>query len=311
VALVAAYALLGVAGIGMLGAVVHATWFGLVLTRKGRVLLFGLSTILLVGWLMACATPGGLLEICAGSVALALLGTCAWMAVSGMDRLESAWHGWATESRCRVALERLVKTSSSKLIARHGVLLRSGNHFTEIDHLLLTPVGLVVIETKGYTGRIEFDADSGRWWRSRRSGESAEIDNPLAQNEGHIRAVRSAFRDVPVFGLVVMTDAEIGETVPEGAVTLETLWRSLVPWIHEMGGSLDVEGLARRLAGADQASAANRRAHLASVQRFRGDGINPLWQQRLAAFAAVLYFGIPFLLLIAGWAGGYPSWPAR
>lgn len=307
-ALVSAYAILGLTGFGMFGALVHAGWFWLLLTRAGRGLLLVLSAILGGMWFMTCATPSGGVGTCAAGAALALIVACAWMAAGGVNRLEGSWHGWASESRTRAALDRLARKASGRVLVRHSVLLRVGNHFTEIDHVLLCPGGVVVIETKGHSGFVERDPDTGAWLRSRASGLTEEIDDPMVQNEGHSRAIRALFPDLPVAPLVVMTDAVLGESVPEGVVTLQALVRSLGPWLEKMGGNLDAKDLVRRLDRANQSCTANRRLHLKSVQAFRGQSGSPIWQRRLAALATVLYFGTPCGVLLGAMAGGYPAW---
>src|SRR5690349_19460653 len=84
VALVGGYAILGAAGFGLVGALVHATWFWLLLTHAGRRAVLVTSAILGGVWLMACATPSAGPGLCTAGAALLTLMACGWMAVGGV-----------------------------------------------------------------------------------------------------------------------------------------------------------------------------------------------------------------------------------
>ena len=63
----------------------------------------------------------------------------------------------------------------------------------QIDHILLHPHGVFVIETKNYFGEISVNELTGEWsikakWRSHR------ISNPLRQNKSHSIALRKAIK---------------------------------------------------------------------------------------------------------------------
>lgn len=297
--LLGVYALLAWAGMGLTGVVVHAAWFTLLLTRSGRQAVLVASVILGAVGLMGCATGTRVTGAPIAGAVLALFTASAWLAARGIDYLESTWHGQATESRVRRVLDGLTAAAPTSRVVRHGVLLRNGRSLTEIDHVLITERGIVVIETKGYVGHIAFEADTNRWWRTKRGGGAEEIEDPLAQNDRHVRAVRRLFPAVAVFSLVVMPRAVLDWSVPSGVVTLSQLRRNLDDWIADRTPPLDVAFISRRLEQEDRASPEDRRAHLNWLQHVHRQRIHPLLQRRLAAFAGTLYFGIPGLLVMS------------
>ena len=81
----------------------------------------------------------------------------------------------------------------------NDVLLRSGSGTTQIDHILVSPAGVFVIETKDMKGWIFGSPDQEQWRqsfaagrRTRRFGTKSKqfrFYNPLLQNEGHARAL--------------------------------------------------------------------------------------------------------------------------
>ena len=81
----------------------------------------------------------------------------------------------------------------------NGVLLPSGGGTAQIDHILVSPAGVFVIETKDMNGWL-FGSPGQRWWtQSFKAGRWSRLAgirskrfsfyNPLLQNEGHAKAL--------------------------------------------------------------------------------------------------------------------------
>ena len=81
----------------------------------------------------------------------------------------------------------------------NGVLLSSGGGTAQIDHILVSPGGVFVIETKDMNGWIFASPGQQRWTQSLKAGRWSRLVgikskrfpfyNPLLQNEGHARAL--------------------------------------------------------------------------------------------------------------------------
>ncbi|MYA30657.1 MAG: LysM peptidoglycan-binding domain-containing protein [Gammaproteobacteria bacterium] len=104
----------------------------------------------------------------------------------------------------------------------NNVLLRSGGGTAQIDHILISPAGVFVIETKDMGGWIFASPGQQRWTQTFRAGRWSRMMgikskrfpfyNPLLQNEGHAKALVKLgvvkpweFRPVVVF----VGDAEL------------------------------------------------------------------------------------------------------
>ena len=75
---------------------------------------------------------------------------------------------------------------------------------THIDYAVLTSGGIICIQTKHYNGVVFGDAEEPQWTNV--DGlTSRRFLNPLIQNEGRSRALRTVVPDVPVANLVVFT----------------------------------------------------------------------------------------------------------
>lgn len=101
-----------------------------------------------------------------------------------------------------------------------------GGKATQIDHIAKLPDKVVVVETKSAEGLIYRSSPEARHWELRsRSGGVFAIENPLLQNEQHIRALRAKIgRSGPVVGLVVYTGhVQFPDGLPNGVMRLDDL----------------------------------------------------------------------------------------
>lgn len=65
---------------------------------------------------------------------------------------------------------------------------KSKTGYSQVDHLVISPYGLFVIETKNYSGKIRGKKEDKHWWVNRRF----KMYNPIRQNYGHIMAIERA-----------------------------------------------------------------------------------------------------------------------
>jgi hypothetical protein len=94
---------------------------------------------------------------------------------------------------------------------------------TQIDHVLVSRFGVFVIETKDYRGWI-FGSPESRIWTQVLYRARFRFQNPIRQNERHVRAVRQLLDFLPADSIrpvVVFTGSATFKTaVPEGVFTL-------------------------------------------------------------------------------------------
>jgi len=84
---------------------------------------------------------------------------------------------------------------------------------TEIDVLLIDKNGIIAIENKDYSGTIYGKAKENTWTYIDSQGKKITIYNPVKQNEGHIKALKSYFEvinavnaDIPIYSVISFTD---------------------------------------------------------------------------------------------------------
>ena len=128
---------------------------------------------------------------------------------------------------------------------------------TQIDHVVVSPFGIFVIETKNYSGWIFGDEKSKQWKQTFKTTEAHYLYNPIKQNWGHTYALAERLNlNIRVFKPIVVfsNDCElhISSTTPvvhmsqlEGVIleyTREIIPREEVALIYDRLYNLDLNG---------------------------------------------------------------------
>ena len=90
---------------------------------------------------------------------------------------------------------------------------------TQIDHILLSPYGIFIIETKNYTGWI-FGGERQKMWTQKIYKKSFKFQNPLHQNYKHQKVLEAVLADIVdpalIHSVVVfMPDCEFKTQMPQ------------------------------------------------------------------------------------------------
>lgn len=153
------------------------------------------------------------------------------------------WRGVKLGNRRKYKDEHLGEGSVRKLLTQYcahstahllnNVTLEYGDGTTQIDHILISQNGIVVIETKHYSGWL-FAHEQQAQWTQVKFQIRRKFQNPIHQNKKHVRAVEKLLDFLPaheILSLVVFTgDAEFKTSVPEGVIHIE----ELLPFIDSM-----------------------------------------------------------------------------
>lgn len=136
--------------------------------------------------------------------------------------------GEAGENMVREAIKNL---PPDRYVVLHDVWLpmEDGGE-TQIDHVIVSPFGIFIVETKNWKGLIYADAKSAVWTKFN-LGHKDTYKNPIRQNYKHIVSVREKFSRQGsefVFGVVAMSPAaDFKGGVPDGVV----FYNELKGWI--------------------------------------------------------------------------------
>jgi restriction system protein len=163
--------------------------------------------------------------------------------------------------------------------ALHDIILPDGQGgLTQIDHLVLTSAGLLVVETKNYAGQV-LGQPRDKKWTQRLGRQSFTFQNPLRQNYLHTQALQALTPGVPIQGRVVFTDAaRFPKGIPEGVSTLSTLKTDLKTWLRERADAAELQGAWAKIQAAARTDRETRKAHLAAIHAKHGRD----WRQPIA-----------------------------
>ncbi len=106
----------------------------------------------------------------------------------------------------------------------NGLLIPNGDEGEiQIDHLLLTSQGLLILDIKDATGAV-FGSDKMQDWTVIGEGRRYTFPNPQAALYDRIAAVRHIVRQVPVAGRILFPDsATFTKGVPDLVADLDAL----------------------------------------------------------------------------------------
>lgn len=88
------------------------------------------------------------------------------------------------------------------------VLFMSNGRSTQIDHIVVSPYAVFVIETKGYKGWI-LGGENSEYWTQIIYKRKSTFYNPIHQNDGHIRFLKFLLKDlgnIPFVPIVVFNN---------------------------------------------------------------------------------------------------------
>jgi len=128
------------------------------------------------------------------------------------------------EAAVRKVLTNYCQKSTAHLL--NNVTLEYKDGTTQIDHILITQNGIIVIETKHYSGWI-FANEKQNQWTQVLFKVKHRFQNPIIQNKKHIIAVQHLLDFIPkgqIQGLVVFTgDAQFKTEIPPSVIHLTQL----------------------------------------------------------------------------------------
>lgn len=124
------------------------------------------------------------------------------------------------------------------------VIVETANGTTQIDHIVLSKYGLIVIETKNYQGWI-FGGASQKEWTQSIYGKKHGFQNPLHQNYKHTKALAEHLNiDHSLIKPVIWF---VGEVTFKTSMPSNVLASGLIPYIKEFKTVVYSDGEITRL----------------------------------------------------------------
>jgi hypothetical protein len=100
--------------------------------------------------------------------------------------IKAAIKGWIGEAQ--VTLAKKIFLDKDFYTDINNVTIPTENGTTQIDHIIASPYGIFVVETKNIDGWIFGDAKNSQWSQSL-YGKKSKFQNPLHQNYKHVKTL--------------------------------------------------------------------------------------------------------------------------
>lgn len=130
-----------------------------------------------------------------------------------------------SERKVASIISQHINPATEVLVNNVTLKLKDGTT-TQIDHLLISQFGVLVIETKNYSGWIFGDQKSAKWTQVLYRVKTS-FQNPIRQNYKHIKAIEALFEFLPhqdIHSLVVFSGtASFKTTMPSGVIYADDL----------------------------------------------------------------------------------------
>ncbi len=164
----------------------------------------------------------------------------------------------------------LKKLPKQEYYVVNDVILPTPYGSSQIDHIVVSPYGIFVIETKNYSGRI-YGSEHSEYWTKNVYGHKYDFYNPILQNTGHITALRKNLKDyrsLPLFSIVAFSrQASLDVSIQDAIVVYWNQIPKVIRQFWEIKLSPEqVEAIYDEIVAINQASASIRKNHGQSIR---------------------------------------------
>jgi hypothetical protein len=166
--------------------------------RRGRVILPRAALVeVVIGGVISLAAmvrqalflPNRTLCFLAGALAALAIGHT----LKARERRTEAGRVAAGRKGERQVSARLAKLPDDTVVL-NDLTVWAGPRSAQIDHLVLSPRGLFVVESKRWRGRVEGDERDATWRQVRPDGRRVRLHNPVRQSLRHAEILRAHLR---------------------------------------------------------------------------------------------------------------------
>lgn len=134
------------------------------------------------------------------------------MAKGWMDKIldnifEDEWVGKHGEKLTERELKFARLMGKKGKILRNIYLPKENGETSEVDIVYITQKGIIVFESKNYSGWIFGDEKNKNWTASLPNGQKNQFYNPIMQNRTHMKWIASFVgEDIPLFSVIVFSE---------------------------------------------------------------------------------------------------------
>lgn len=152
----------------------------------------------------------------------------------------------------------------------NNIVLEAAGKTTQIDHIVISDFGVFVIETKNYKGWI-LGGENSEYWTQVIYKRKEKLYNPIRQNLGHIRALKSCLREYPnleyISIIVFPSKADIKVNTNIDVVYSHRLIKTIKKYTDVNLMETDKEAIFQRINASNLIRTYDKRDHVKSIKQ--------------------------------------------
>ena len=154
-----------------------------------------------------------------------------------------------------------------------NVLLETKKGSTQIDHIIVSPFGIFIVETKNHKGMIFGDTQGQVWTQVLNGRGRFKLYSPVLQNFGHIRnlSIQTRIPMTYMQGVIVFTNPEVNlmNVNCTFCFTVDMLYSYITKYVHPILSDKLVEKAVKRIDAVNKDSYMNRQKHIEYVNSLK------------------------------------------
>lgn len=172
------------------------------------------------------------------------------------------------EGSVNILLNRLDK---EKYLVLNDVYIPKGDSKTaQIDHIVVSTFGIFVIETKNYKGWIS-GGETSQYWTQTIYKKKEKLYNPIKQNIGHIKALKTLlqdFPDLPYISIVTFSSrADLKVKVTSHVIYTPQILKTIKKYDKEVITLEDIKKIYEQIANANIQDKDAKKAHVVNIKQ--------------------------------------------
>jgi len=183
----------------------------------------------------------------------------------------SSFKGKYGEKRVR---RKLGKTILGKKYVFNDVYFKDNSKSIQIDHILVSEKGIIVLETKNYSGRLYGNETQQEWTQVLAYGKiKNKFYNPVKQNASHCYYLNKIIgKQFPIISLIVFTQNNIQYIDSDKVIGISSLKRKLQS-MPDIMGSEQIVNISNTINSHIVAKASNKE-HVKSIHSMKNQILN-------------------------------------
>lgn len=170
-------------------------------------------------------------------------------------------------------LSSVMNSLSDEYHVMNDVLLQTKKGSTQLDHIIVSPYGIFVVETKNHKGMIFGDMQGRVWTQVLNGAGRFKFYSPVLQNQGHMFHLNKQ-TGIPfnyMMGVIVFTnrDVNLNNVNCPFCFNVDSLYGFIMSYQNRIIGNKNIVKIIERIDKVDTNSYMNRQKHIDYVKRFQ------------------------------------------